>query len=67
MQKPGSRVCSAPLRAALRPGHESGNARRAIDIYEGDKINETAVKVLVRAAVAVNVEKAGSQRRKKSG
>lgn len=31
-----------------------GNARRAIDIREGDKINETAVKELVRAAVQLN-------------
>ncbi|HEX6960720.1 MAG TPA: DUF1801 domain-containing protein [Lacipirellula sp.] len=31
-----------------------GNARRAIDIYEGDKIDEKALKDLVRAAVALN-------------
>jgi hypothetical protein len=31
-----------------------GNARRAIDIHEGDKINETALKNLVREAVALN-------------
>src|SRR5437016_12254242 len=29
-----------------------GNVRRAIDIHEGDKINETALKDLIRAAVA---------------
>ena len=29
-----------------------GNVRRAIDIHEGDKINEAALKDLVRAAVA---------------
>jgi hypothetical protein len=29
-----------------------GNARRAIDIHEGDKIDEAAFKVLIRAAVA---------------
>ena len=33
-----------------------GNVRRAIDIHEGDKINETALKNLIRAAVALNVE-----------
>lgn len=33
-----------------------GNARRAIDIHEGDKINETALKALVRAAVALNLD-----------
>jgi hypothetical protein len=35
-----------------------GNARRAIDIGEGDKINEKAFKALVRAAVALNTSKA---------
>lgn len=34
-----------------------GNARRAIDIHEGDKINETAFKTLIRAAVALNTSK----------
>src|SRR6059036_1226840 len=31
-----------------------GNVRRAIDIHEGDKINEAALKALIRAAVALN-------------
>jgi hypothetical protein len=31
-----------------------GNARRAIDIREGDQINEKALKALIRAAVALN-------------
>jgi hypothetical protein len=31
-----------------------GNARRAIDFFEGDKINERALKTLVRAAVDYN-------------
>jgi hypothetical protein len=31
-----------------------GNTRRAIDIREGDKINEKALKTLVRAAAALN-------------
>jgi hypothetical protein len=31
-----------------------GNMRRAIDFHEGDKINEKALKALVRAAVALN-------------
>ena len=31
-----------------------GNARRAIDFFEGDKINERALKNLVRAAVEYN-------------
>jgi hypothetical protein len=32
-----------------------GNTRRAIDIHEGDKINEKALKALIRAAVALNM------------
>jgi hypothetical protein len=33
-----------------------GNVRRAIDIHEGDKMNEAALKDLVRAAVALNLK-----------
>ena len=33
-----------------------GNVRRAIDIHEGEKINEAALKNLIRAAVALNLE-----------
>jgi hypothetical protein len=50
-----------------------GNVRRAIDIHEGEKINEAALKELIRAAVALNLKglelknklkprRAGSQR-----
>jgi len=35
-----------------------GNVRRAIDIHEGEKLNETALKTLIRAAVARNTSKA---------
>ena len=35
-----------------------GNVRRAIDFHEGDKINETALKTLIRAAVTLNKSKA---------
>jgi len=31
-----------------------GNVRRAIDIHEGDEINESAFKTLIRAAAALN-------------
>ena len=34
-----------------------GNVRRAIDLHEGDKIEEAALKALLRAAVARNLEK----------
>src|SRR5260370_4217742 len=33
-----------------------GNIRRAIDIHEGDKLDETALKDLIRAAVALNLK-----------
>src|SRR5438874_1983864 len=33
-----------------------GNVRRAIDIHEGDKIDEGALKDLIRAAVALNLK-----------
>jgi hypothetical protein len=32
-----------------------GNTRRAIDLHEGDKIDEKALKALIRAAVALNI------------
>jgi hypothetical protein len=35
-----------------------GNTRRAIDFHEGDKIDEQALKALLRAAVALNKSKA---------
>jgi hypothetical protein len=35
-----------------------GNVRRAIDFHEGDKINEKALKALIRAAVTLNMSKA---------
>ncbi len=42
-----------------------GNVRRAIDIHEGDTINETALKALIRAAVALNL--AGKSKPKRAG
>src|SRR5437899_7803343 len=33
-----------------------GNVRRAIDIHEGEKIDEAALKDLIRAAVALNLK-----------
>ena len=49
-----------------------GNTRRAIDFHEGDKIDEKALKALIRAAVALNTtvrataRPARSQKRPKS-
>lgn len=42
-----------------------GNMRRAIDIREGDKIDEKALKTLVRAAVALNVARAAARTKPK--
>ena len=39
-----------------------GNTRRAIDIHEGDKIDEKALKALIRAAVALNTSKGETAR-----
>ena len=41
-----------------------GNVRRAIDIHEGDKINEAALKNLIRAAVALNLKSNESKPRR---
>jgi hypothetical protein len=35
-----------------------GNVRRAIDFHEGEKINETALKTLIRGAAALNAPSA---------
>ena len=42
-----------------------GNVRRAIDIHEGEKLDEGAFKSLIRAAVAANVSAARARRAKK--
>jgi hypothetical protein len=42
------------------PSHlfnQPGTVRRAIDIHEGEKINEEALKTLIRAAVKLNTSK----------
>ena len=41
-----------------------GNVRRAIDIHEGEKIDEGAFKLLIRAAIAANMS-AGKAKRAK--
>ena len=40
-----------------------GNTRRAIDVREGEKINEKALKALIRDAVALNMSKAKSSKK----
>jgi hypothetical protein len=44
-----------------------GNVRRAIDIHEGEKINEAALKDLIRAAVALNLKPKPKSKPKSSG
>jgi len=42
-----------------------GNVRRAIDIHEGERINEQALKALIRAAVALNMSARAAARSRK--
>lgn len=46
---------SLPDPAHLFNSSLEGNVRRAIDIHEGEKINEAALKNLIRAAAALNL------------
>jgi len=46
-----------PDPAGLFNSSLEGNTRRAIDFQEGEKVNEDALKALVRAAVALNKSK----------
>jgi hypothetical protein len=41
--------------ASLFNSSLDGNVRRAIDIHQGDKVNEATLKDLIRAAVALNL------------
>ncbi len=43
-----------------------GNTRRAIDIHEGDKIDEKALKALIRAAASLNTATAAQRPKRKS-
>lgn len=53
---------SLPDPAGLFNSSLEGNARRAIDVREGDKLNEKALKALIRAAVVLNTKpKAGTK------
>ncbi len=48
-------------RARLFNASLDGNVRRAIDIREGDEIDETALKDLIREAVALNLKSKGQK------
>ena len=45
---------SLPDPSGLFNSSLEGNVRRAIDFHEGDKLDEKALKALIRAAVALN-------------
>ena len=42
-----------------------GNVRRAIDIHEGEKIDEAALKDIIRAAVALNLDSKKSKAKRR--
>src|ERR1700756_1790154 len=42
-----------------------GNVRRAVDIHEGDKIDEAALKNLIRAAVVLNLDSKKSKAKRR--
>jgi hypothetical protein len=44
-----------------------GNVRRAIDIHEGEKVNESAFKALIRQAIALNSAGKSKSSRKARG
>ena len=52
--------------SALFNSSLEGNTRRAIDFHEGDKVDEKALKALIRAAVALNTSKAVKRPRTKA-
>lgn len=52
-----------PDPAGLFNSSLDGNVRRAIDIHEGDKVDEAALKDLIRAAVALNLKTRPKPRR----
>jgi len=43
-----------------------GNMRRAIDVHEGDKIDEKALKALIREAAELNVSARAARKKPKS-
>lgn len=52
--------------SALFNASLEGNTRRAIDLHEGDQIDEDALKALIRAAVKLNTTFAARQPRKRA-
>jgi hypothetical protein len=54
---------SLPDPAKLFNSSLEGNVRRAIDIHEGDKVDEKAFKTLIRAAVELNISARARKRK----
>jgi hypothetical protein len=57
-----ARGASLPDPSRLFNASLDGNTRRAIDIREGEKIDENALKAIVRAAVMLNSSRASAAR-----
>ena len=55
-----ARGASLPDPSGLFNASLEGNTRRAIDFHEGDRIDEEALKALVRSAVKLNASRAKS-------
>ncbi len=53
--------------AGLFNSNLDGNVRRAIDIHEGEKVDEAALKDLIRAAVALNLERKSKPKVRRAG
>ena len=57
-----ARGAALPDPARLFNSSLEGNTRRAIDVREGEKINEAALKALIRAAAALNASRRAAAR-----
>jgi hypothetical protein len=62
-----ARGAALPDPAGLFNSSLEGNVRRAIDIHEGEKVNEAALKALIRAAVALNLESKSKPKTRTTG
>ena len=56
VKMPFAKGAGLPDPSGLFHSSLDGNVRHAIDIHEGDKIDRTALKELIRAAAALNLE-----------
>jgi hypothetical protein len=57
MARRSDRYCDGMICTGETYKNVGGNVRRAIDSHEGEKINESAFKALIRAAVKLNASK----------